>query len=77
MNKERRKRLDEIVALVSEARGALEEIAGEEREAVDNLPDGLRESERGERMEEIADSLEEAVSSLEELENTLGEIINP
>ena len=45
------------MALVSEARGQLEEIAGEEREAVDNLPDGLRESERGERMEEIADSL--------------------
>ena len=65
------------MALVSEARGQLEEIAGEEREAVDNLPDGLRESERGERMEEIADSLVEAVSSLEELENTLGEIINP
>lgn len=77
MNKERRKRLDEIMVLVSEACGQLEEIAGGEREAVDNLPDGLRESERGERMEEIADSLEEAVASLEELENTLGEIINP
>lgn len=77
MNKDRRKRLDGVMALVSEARGQLEEIAGEEREAVDNLPDGLRESERGERMEEIADSLVEAVSSLEELENTLGEIINP
>lgn len=73
MNKERRKRLDEVMALVSEARRQLEEVAGEEREAVDNLPDGLRESERGERMEEIADSLEEAVSSLEELEASLEE----
>ena len=60
-------------AWVSEARGQLEDIAGEDREAVDNLPDGLRESERGERMEEIADSLEEAVASLEELEVSLEE----
>ncbi|MFR8276036.1 MAG: hypothetical protein ACLU98_06755 [Desulfovibrio fairfieldensis] len=76
MNKERRKRLDEVMALVSEARGQLEEIAGEEREAVDNLPDGLRESERGERMEEIADSLEEDVSSWKS-SKALCEIINP
>ena len=47
------------MALVSEARGQLEEIAGEEREAVDNLPDGLRESERGER-----DTLEQQVGGL-------------
>lgn len=68
MNVSRRKRLERLEALMSEARGLLEEVASEEREATEALPDGIRDSDRGQRMEEIAEILEAAVDTIEELE---------
>ncbi len=74
MNDARRKRLlESVLPLISEARCHLEDVAIEETEAVDNLPDGLRESERGQRMREIAYALDDAVTALESLEDSLRE----
>ncbi len=74
MNDARRKRLlESVLPLISEARCHLEEVGSEETEAVDNLPDGLRESERGQRMQEIAYALDDAVTALESLEDSLRE----
>lgn len=74
MNNDRRKSLlTKVLPLISEARCLLEDIAAEENEALDNLPDGLRESERGERMEEIASAMDDAVSALEDVESALQE----
>ena len=36
------------------------------KEAFDNMPAGIQESERGERMQEAIDNLESAVGSVEE-----------
>lgn len=58
MNAERRKKIDRALDLLREA-------AEEERASYDNLPEGIQESERGQKMEETADALDEAVSSLE------------
>lgn len=60
MNNERRKKIEQALDLLREA-------AEEEREAFENLPDSLRDGERGQKMEEAADALDEAVSSVEDV----------
>ena len=86
MNADRRKRLAKAVELleevqafavdkIAEAKDLIDEIAGEEREAYDNLPEGLQVAERGERMSEIADALEN-ITGLDDIENTLQEAID-
>lgn len=57
MNAQRRKRIASVEALLSQARDLLEEIASEEYEAFENLPDSLQDSERGFRMQDIIDAL--------------------
>lgn len=73
MNAERRKKIDKALGMISDARNLLEEISEDERIAVDNMPENLKETDKGERREEIAAMLEESVASLEELENNLEE----
>jgi hypothetical protein len=71
MNAERRKMIARVIGCISEARGLLEEVCGDEQTAYDNMPLGLQESERGERMAEILFELENAVADLENLESVL------
>jgi hypothetical protein len=75
MNNDRRKKIAEATGMINKAISSiqdaariLEECKDEEQEAFDNLPDSLRDSERGERMEEFVGYLEEAVSALEYIE---------
>lgn len=72
MNKERRKaiaaiidRLEELDTLRASILEDLQEIEGEERESFDNMPEGLQESERGQRISDAADKLEEATGALD------------
>lgn len=74
MNNERRKRIgvihDRLTAAVEkweDLKSEVEELAGEEREAFDNLSEGLQQSDQGQRSEAAADALDEAVSSLESI----------
>lgn len=60
MNKERRKKLSDICNL-------LEEVRDEEQEALDNLPESLQLTEKGENMERNIDAIEDARGELEEL----------
>lgn len=64
MNNERRKVVAKVLALIQDAQALLEPIAEEEREAYDNLPEGLQNSERGQTFEANASALEEALESL-------------
>lgn len=73
MNAQRRKRLIRCEALLSEARGLLEEIASEEREAFENVPESLQESERGYHMQNVLDALEQGVDDIENIESLLEE----
>ena len=73
MNAQRRKRLIRVEALLSEARGLLEEIASEEREAFENVPESLQESERGCHMQNVLDALEQGVDDIENIESLLEE----
>ena len=75
MNKQRRKELENAVALLERAKDIIECVAADEREAFDNLPEGIQYSERGEQMEEYADTLDEFFEALEEGIDNIGEII--
>ena len=73
MNKQRRKELSElqerIQKLIEEAEGiknALEDIAEEEEDYRDNIPENLYGSERYEQSEEASENMEDAMSSLDD-----------
>lgn len=71
MNKARRKKLGEIIDQLEYLREDLDAVASEEREAYDNLPESLQESDRGCAMEEAADELDDICSELEELKDRI------
>ena len=73
MNAERRKEIAKASALIGEARAILEQVATDEREAFDNMPDSLKQSERGQQAEAAADALDEAVNACEEIDGKLEE----
>lgn len=73
MNAARRKELSKAIDLIEQAKEIISAVAEEEREAYDNLPEGLQESEMGEKMNEIADDLE--YFDLDEVVDTIQEII--
>lgn len=76
MNKQRRKKLNEIMEQIDQLMDDLEEVQNEEQESLDNLPEQFQEGERGEIMQNAIDNLDSAWSSLEEAKDTLEEIIN-
>lgn len=71
MNKARRKKLGEIIDQLEYLREDLDAVASEEREAFDNLPESLQESDRGCAMEEAADELDDICSEMEELKDRI------
>ena len=76
MNKQRRKRLEDVVSRLEECMSDLEFIKEEEQEAYDNLPESIQYSERGELMQEIADDIDYAISDLDQVIDSVNEIIN-
>jgi hypothetical protein len=75
MNKQRRKelaailsKLEELENLRSEIKERLEAVRDEEQEALDNLPESLQESERGEQMQEYIDAMENVTGELDLLD---------
>ena len=67
MNRQRRKRIDEVVALIGEARRMMEAIASDEREYVESMPENLQLSDKWADADTVAGELEDIVSSLDEL----------
>jgi len=64
MNKERRKEIRRITEEIESLEMELQNVADEEQEAFDNLPENFQEGERGDKMTECIDALEEAISDL-------------
>ena len=67
MNKQRRKRIDEVVVLIGEVRNMMEAIASDEREYVEAMPEKVQLSDKWADADIVADELEDIVSSLDEL----------
>lgn len=77
MNKDRRKRIDEIHAGLEQWVGMLEDLESEEQDAFDSMPEGLQDSDRGQVSQSAIDSLVDArdslVNALDALEAAKGE----
>lgn len=76
MNKARRKELSRIAEELENLRDALDAVASEERDAYDNLPESLQESERGTAMEEAADELDDICGELDDLKDRILYVID-
>ena len=76
MNAKQRKKLQGYVDSLDEIKSNIETMMEDETEKLDNMPEGLQESERGEAIQEAIDNLESASSSLEEAIDYLNEILD-
>lgn len=73
MNKERRKRIQELKDKLLDLQTEIEAIKNEEQEAYDNLPESLQEGDKGTKMSDAIDNLDSAYSSFEEVAESLEE----
>lgn len=76
MNKQDRKELDKALDLLSSASEIIMRIKEQEEEKYDNLPEGIQESERGERFQQNIDNLESSLSDLESVLEYVENVIN-
>lgn len=74
MNKERRNRLGSVISQLEELQQEVQSIAEEEREAYDNMPDSLNDTERATQLCENADDLESLDGDFESLLDAIREI---
>lgn len=74
MNKKRREKVADAFELVRKVQELLQEVKEEEQEALDNLPDSLRDSEKGEQMQEYVELMEEAGGYLDDAASVIGQI---
>lgn len=65
MNKKRRQEIMKAMNKVEEVKDRLDELLYEEQDALDNTPENLRLSFRGEESENAVDYLQEAIEGLE------------
>ena len=81
-NQQRRKLYEEKVRLgnahdiIESVRENLEEMYREEQDKYDNLPEGLQESEMGEKLQEIAELLEDASFDLDSISSEISEVLD-
>lgn len=72
MNAKRRKaieavitRLEELDSMREEIREQLAAVRDEEQEALENMPESLQESDRGQQMEDYIDTMESVTGELD------------
>lgn len=74
MNKVRRDQLRMVIQKIENLIKAVEIILYDEQDAYDNIPDRLKESERGNESMEAQDNMEAAIAALEEASAYLEEM---
>lgn len=65
MNKQRRSTLRAINERISTIKDEIETVMDDEQEAYDNLPDGIRDGDRGEQMADNVSELQGVIDTLE------------
>ena len=68
VNDERRKEIELALDALLDARTRLEDVMREEQDSLDNLPDGIRDSDRGEVMETSIAYMDDAIGEIESAE---------
>ena len=74
MNKVRRQKLSEALEMIGQAIAIIEECKEEEEDSFESLPDGIRDSEKGETMEQYIMDMEDAISEAESAAGSLEEV---
>lgn len=77
MNKQNRKQLQKAIDLLNSANEIITSIKEKEEEKFENLPEGIQDSERGERFQESIDNLDNAISDLWSVVEYVYIVINP
>ena len=67
MNRYRRGELTEAIKLLEQAYNIIENCRDDEQDAYDNLPDGIRDSERGEAMYDCVSEMENCMDAIESI----------
>ena len=73
MNNARRKRLDEAIEFLNQAKEIIEDCASEEEEYRDNMPENLQSSEKYENADSACDNLNSAMDSIDEIISNIEE----
>lgn len=74
MNKERRTRISGVINNLETCKEDLENVRDSEQEALDNMPESLQESERGQTMETNIEIFEDVINSLDEMIEMLSDL---
>lgn len=74
MNQSRRNRIREIQEKLTSLTEQVELLLEEEQDAYENMPDSIKESERGEKAIRAVDILEDAKGQIEDSASTLEDI---
>ena len=71
MNSERRKRIDAVIESINKIKDQLVDLRCEisdikdgEEEAMNNLPESMRDGDRGQAMQDTVDAIDEAYSAI-------------
>jgi len=65
MNAERRKEIARASAMIEEAKSILEQCRDDEEDYYSNMPDSIRDGEKGDKAQEAFEKLGEVVDSLD------------
>ncbi len=71
MNNSRRKRINQSILALTDAKDKMQKALEEEKSAIARTPDDDEHEEMREAMDEIISNLEESISSLEDAIDTL------
>ncbi len=75
MNAKDRKELQKALDLLAQAREIVATIQQQEDEKFENLSDGLKETERGQKLSDNAYALSDIESDIDSMESTLTDLI--
>lgn len=75
MNKQRRKELSDLLGQLQDIRERLENLRDDEQSAYENMPENLRDSERGEAAQNMIYNLDDAFTEIDNACDTLEEIV--
>lgn len=64
MNKQNKKEIINYICQLEEIKSCIETMLKDETEKLDNMPEGLQESERGEALQNAIDNLESALDAI-------------
>jgi hypothetical protein len=76
MNATIRRRINIIINNLNEVKDEVGQMSADEQSKYDNLPDGIQESEYGDKYQEAADKLCDAVNSIDEAIDSLEAVTN-